>query len=462
MENNYLGRPVAFNLMFKPIGPICNLNCTYCYYLEKENLYKDTKNFKMSDEVLESAIKQYIQAQTVPVVTFVWQGGESMLLGLDFFKKAVALQKKYAGEKRIENAFQTNGTLINEDWCKFFHEHDFLVGISIDGPEHIHDKYRPTKNNKGSFSQVMKGIETLRKYKVKFNTLTVVHDYNVDYPLEIYNFLKKIGSGFLQFIPIVERDSEDVEASSGLQRVSPDYKGTAPITKWSVPADKYGKFMAAIFDEWVKQDVGKYYVQLFDVTLANWAGEPPGLCVFAEVCGEASIMEHNGDIYTCDHYVYPENKVGNILNTDIRDMMLSPIQMKFGINKQKTLPQQCRTCDVRFACNGGCPKNRISTTATGEEGLNYLCPSYKYFFNHVRPYMDFMTEEYRNERPPANVMQWIREQNAEKEEKKKVIEIEAKKEAKAKISYKNIRRNDPCPCGSGKLFKNCCRNKANK
>jgi uncharacterized protein len=396
-------RPKAFMVMAKPIGPVCNLNCTYCYYLEKENLYTGTGSYKMTDEVLDAYIKQFIEGQEVPTVTFTWQGGEPTLLGLDFFRKAVELQQKYRGSKKIENAFQTNGTRLTEDWCRFFKKHNFLVGISIDGPAEIHDKYRKSKSGNPTHQEVMRGIRLLKRFQVEFNTLSVINDANVLKPLEVYRFLKKTGSGYIQFIPIVERRSETTPPD-GLDLVHPGYSDPAQLTNWSIRARQFGKFMITIFDEWVRNDVGKVFVQLFDVTLANWVGAPPGLCVFAETCGEAAVMEHNGDLYSCDHFVYPEFLLGNILEKPMGEMMASGRQIQFGKDKRDMLPRQCLRCEVRFACHGGCPKSRIATTEDGQPGLNWLCEGYKAFFEHVKPHMDFMANELAHERPPSNIM----------------------------------------------------------
>ncbi len=402
-----VARPRSFQVMLKPIGPVCNLNCTYCYYLEKENIYQGTSNFIMQEELLEEFTRQFIQGQEVPIVTFTWQGGEPTLLGIGYFEKAIAFQKKYQGSKKIVNAFQTNGTRLNEEWCRFFRKHDFLVGVSIDGPREIHDRYRKTKGGKPTFDEVMNGIKLLKRYRVEFNTLTVVNDANAHRGIDVYRFLKKTGSGYQQYIPIVERVATD-PTLEGLRLVAPVHGEDASITPWSVRARQYGKFMTGIFDEWVRNDVGKVYVQLFDVTLANWVGAPPGLCVFAETCGDASVMEHNGDLYSCDHFVYPEYHLGNIREKGLVDMVASGRQIQFGKDKRDTLPRYCFECDVRFACHGGCPKHRTVKTPDGQPGLNWLCEGYKMFFAHVKPYMDFMANELVKERPPANVMQWAR------------------------------------------------------
>ncbi|HUX97618.1 MAG TPA: anaerobic sulfatase-maturation protein [Bacteroidales bacterium] len=435
-----LRRPNAFNVMVKPIGSVCNLNCTYCYYLEKKNLYPGKNDFKLPEDLLEKFIKDYIEAQQVPVVTFVWQGGEPTLLGLEYFQKVVEIQNKYSAGKNIENAFQTNGTRLNDDWCKFFTDNKILVGISIDGEEHNHDRYRKTNSGGQTFKRAMKGIELLHKNKVEFNTLSVVNSYNVHYALETYRFLKKIGSGFIQFLPVVERIADN-PGTENLKLVSPDFNGDAAVTEWTVGAKDFGKFLIKIFDEWVRNDVARYYVQIFDATLANYVGEMPGLCVFSETCGDALVMEHNGDVFSCDHFVYPEYYLGNIKETSLTDLAKSQRQFDFGIDKRNKLPRYCLQCDVRYACHGECPKHRIIKTPDGKPGLNYLCEGYKLFFKHVEPYMDFMAKELKSKRAPANVMQWIR--NKENQVVKSIVP----------------NRNDPCPCGSGKKFKNCCAGK---
>lgn len=396
--------PKAFNVMVKPIGPKCNLNCTYCYYLEKENIYPDTQNFKLQEDVLEKFTKSYIQDQEADHITFVWQGGESTMLGIDYFKKALEFQKQYAAGKTIENAFQTNGTFIDDEWCKFFNDSNFLVGISIDGPEKLNDHYRKTNGGAPTFQRVMKSIELLHKYNVAFNTLSVVNKVTSEYPLEIYHFLKSIGSGYIQFIPIVERKAVHEEK---LKLVHASYYKEAYVTEWSVNPEKYGEFLCAIFDEWVRHDVGNYYVQLFDVTLANWVGQPPGLCVFDGTCGMAAVMEHNGDIYSCDHFVYDKYRLGNVINNSLGEMITSQQQTDFGLAKRNALPKYCLKCEYRFACHGECPKHRFVKTPDGEPGLNYLCKAYKMFFRHVIPSMNYMANELSKKRPPANVMNRI-------------------------------------------------------
>jgi uncharacterized protein len=434
-----LKRPNAFQVMLKPAGSSCNLNCTYCYYLEKSKLYGNSGELRMSDELLENFTKQLIEAHEVPVVNFTWQGGEPTLMGLDFYKKAIEYQKKYANGKRIENAFQTNGTKLNSDWCKFFADNKILVGISIDGAEHNHDYHRKTFSGGPTFKRVMNGIDLLHKHNVEFNTLSTVNSYNVHFASETYRFLKKIGSGFLQFLPIVER-SRVTKDESELNLVAPVH-GDATVTGWSVGAKDFGQFLITIFDEWVRHDVARCYVQIFDATLANYVGENAGICVFNDTCGDAMVMEHNGDLYSCDHFVYPEYLLGNIHRTPLIDLAKDQRQFDFGIDKRNKLPYYCLQCDVRYACHGECPKHRFIMTPDGKPGLNYLCEGYKMFFKYVEPYMDFMAKELKNKRAPANVMNWIR--NKENQVKKAVIP----------------ERNDPCPCGSGKKFKNCCASK---
>jgi len=399
----------AFHLMVKSTGAICNLDCTYCFYLEKEKLYVRNKEWKMSGEVLESYVKQYIESQKTPVITFSWQGGEPILLGVEFFKQAVLLQKKYSNGKKIENTFQTNGVLLNDEWCDFFKENNFLIGLSIDGPEELHNKYRLYKGGQLSFEKVMNGLRFLQKHNVEFNTLTCVQRDNSYQPREVYNFLKEIGSTFLQFIPIAEREA--VNKNEMLSLVSPDYKDKAIVTDWSVEPLQFGKFLTTIFDEWVRKDVGKYFVQIFDVALEIWYTGQASLCIFKDTCGRAMAIEHNGDIYSCDHFVYPENKLGNLMEESLSKIVDSDQQVKFGNDKKNTLPKYCRECEVRFACNGECPKHRFIKTPDGEDGLNYLCAGYKYFFNYINPYMNFMVTQLKQQLPPANVMAWTNEKD---------------------------------------------------
>jgi uncharacterized protein len=425
-----------FHVLAKPIGPICNLDCKYCFYLEKEALYPQVEKWAMRDDVLESYIRQYIEAHDTPVVNFAWQGGEPTLLGVDYFRRIVELEKRYANGKQIANAFQTNGVLLNDAWAEFFLEHQFLIGISIDGPRELHDAYRVDKGGQPTFDRVMRGIETLQRNKVDFNTLTTVHRANADSPLEVYRFLRDNGSGYMQFIPIVERIAQQV-TEEGLRLISPDFAGAAKVAPWSVEPRQFGKFLSTIFDEWVRRDVGRTYVQLFDVSLETWSGMEASLCIFRKQCGSALAIEHGGDLYSCDHFVYPENRLGNIMDSAMAALAGSEQQQKFGEAKESTLPRYCRECDVRFACNGECPKHRFLTTPDGEPGLNYLCAGYKMFFHHIDPYMRFMASEGAAQRAPANVMRWVAAEDARARQGK-------------------IGRNDPCTCGSGRKFKQCC------
>ncbi|MDH8702073.1 uncharacterized protein M2138_001427 [Dysgonomonadaceae bacterium PH5-43] len=386
MESTFapFGRPLY--VMLKPIGPLCNLRCKYCYYLGKKELYPDEKRFQMSDELLEKFTKQYLESQTMMEVLFTWHGGETLMRDISFYKKALMYQRKYGGGRPISNCLQTNGTLLNDEWCRFFKENNFLIGISVDGPQRFHDHYRTTVDGRPSFAQVMRGIELLKKHNVDFNIMGVVNDYNADYPLEFYNFFKSIDCHYIQFSPIVERMDD------------------GSFAPWNVSADKWGDFLIAIFDEWVRKDVGNYFIQYFDSTLANWVGVEPGTCILAPTCGHAGVMEYNGDIYACDHLVYPEYKRGNINTQTLTEMMYSQKQTSFGQSKASNLPSLCKSCKFLFACNGECPKNRIISTKQGEPNLNYLCEGYYKFFEHVAPYMEFMKNELNNERSPANIM----------------------------------------------------------
>ena len=409
--NEHASGPAPFQVMAKPTGPLCNLDCTYCFYLEKEKLYPGTKNWAMREDVLETYIRQYIESQPQPIVSFAWQGGEPTLLGIPWFENVLALQKEYAQGKRIENAVQTNGVTLNAAWAEFFAANDFLIGISVDGPRELHDFYRVDKGQQPTFDRVMRGIEHLKTANVRFNTLTVVNRNNSYHPIEIYEFLKDIGSGFMQFIPVVERRASQ-PSPEGLVLLGPE-QNSAHVTDWSVEPTIFGDFLCAIFDVWVRNDVGKRFVQLFDVTLELWLGLQPSLCVFAETCGNALAVEHQGDLYSCDHYVYPQNKLGNILDDPLASLFKTKKQQDFGSAKRDSLPALCRECDVRFACNGECPKHRFMTTPDGEPGLNYLCAAYKKFFHHVAPYMEFMGRELLNQRSPARVMEYARWVDAE-------------------------------------------------
>ena len=439
----------AFHVMSKPIGPICNLDCRYCFYLEKEEMYVQEgrhprPSWQMSDEVLETYIRQYIQQQDAQEINFAWQGGEPTLLGVDFFRKAVAIQTKYAEGRTIHNALQTNATLLDDAWGGFLSENHFLVGVSIDGPADLHDAYRVDKHGGPTFDRVMQGIEALKRHGVDFNTMTVVSRANSQHPQRVYRFLKEIGSTFLQFIPLVERASPGPLASEhGLIQLSlapPPRLGEtdSAVTDWSIRAEDWGPFLTTIFDEWVRRDVGCIYVQHFDVALGIWLGAGSSLCVFSETCGKAVAIEHNGDLYSCDHFVYPQYRLGNVLEKSLGEMVASEAQTKFGRDKANTLPRYCRECEVRFACQGECPKHRFIRAPDGEWGLNYLCAGYYRFFKHIDPYMRAMAGLLHSGRAPAEIMEEI-----------------------ARLDQ-NIRRttgrNDPCPCESGQEYKRCCAN----
>ncbi len=395
-----LSPPPAFNVMTKPRGAICNLDCQYCYFLAKEDLYPGS-GFRMSEDMLETYTRQYIQAQRVPEVNFAWQGGEPTLMGLDFFHKAVALQSKYRKPgMRILNSLQTNGTLLDDAWCQFFHDHEFLIGLSLDGPRRLHDAYRVDKGGRPTFERVMRAVEFLKKHRVEFNILTTVHAANAPYPLEVYHFLRdEVGTQFIQFIPIVERDNDT------------GYQEGNSVTSRSVTGRLYGQFLIEIFDEWVRRDVGKVYVQLFDVALGVWFGQRAGLCVFDETCGLGLALEHNGDLYSCDHFVEPRHWLGNIQDVEMSELIGSEKQARFGLHKRDSLPRYCQECEVRFICNGGCPKNRILATPEGEPGLNYLCEGYKAFFTHIDRPMKIMAGLLRIERPPADIMKVLADES---------------------------------------------------
>jgi uncharacterized protein len=421
-----------FQVMAKPIGPRCNLDCAYCYYLEKEDLYPEERGFRMTDAVLERLIADTMASQRTPEILFAWQGGEPTLLGLDFFRRVVALQERLCPPGRtVTNALQTNGTLIDADWAEFLCRHRFLVGVSIDGPRELHDRYRTDRRQRPTFEKVMQGIELLKEHGVDFNALVVVHRHNVRHPGQVYRFLKEIGVEFMQFIPVVERK----DASGALAEPPTPDQDEPPVrvTPWSVTPEAYGKFLCRVFDRWLQGDVGRVFVQLFDVQLMLWMGGPAQLCWFAETCGDALALEHNGDLYACDHYVYPGYRLGNILDTSLADLARSPVQRRFGQQKRDGLPGTCRKCEYRFACNGGCPKHRFLATTDGEPGLNYFCAAYKRFFAHAGPQLRTMADLAARGQPPALVSEVL-----------------------GRGSAPRPGRNDPCPCGSGRKFKACC------
>jgi uncharacterized protein len=427
---NSVAAAPAFHVMAKPTGAICNLDCKYCFFLSKEELYPGS-HFRMKDHVLESYIRQTIEAHSAPEVTIAWQGGEPTLMGLEFFRKSIEIEKKCQKPgTTIQNTLQTNGTLLNDEWCTFFRQNNFLIGLSIDGPREMHDAFRVDKGGQPTFDKVMHGARLMQKHRVEFNVLTTVHAANGDHPLEVYKFLRdEVGTQFIQLIPIVERINQN--GRTGFQEGN-------TVTDRSVKAAQYGRFLIAIFDEWVRNDVGHVFVNVFDSALASWVGVPGSLCIFAETCGQATALEHNGDLYSCDHFVEPKYFLGNIQQQPLVQLLTSGQQQEFGADKRDTLPLYCRKCEVRFACNGECPKNRFILTPDGEPGLNYLCAGYKAFFTHVDRPMRIMAQLYNHGGAPAQVMQ-----------------ILAAEKAITKNSTK-IGRNEPCPCGSGKKYKRCC------
>ena len=415
--------PRAFHIMAKPTGSACNLNCDYCFFLKKEELYPGS-NFRMSDEVHEAYIRQLFEAHQVPQVTVAWQGGEPTLMGLDFFRRSMELQKKYQKPgTRIENTFQTNGILLNDDWCQFFHDNNFLIGLSMDGPKELHDYYRKDKGGHGTFDRVVRAARLLQKHKVEFNILCTVNSKNAAHPLDVYRFFRdELGAQYIQFIPIVEKDDE------------------GGVTDRSVRPDQWGRFLIGIFEEWVKRDVGKTFVLNFDGALAGWLNMAGTVCIFGPTCGQGTALEHNGDLYSCDHFVEPDNLLGNILNTPMIELMASEKQRKFGQDKRDTLPQYCRNCEFVHICNGECPKNRLIKTPDGEAGLNYLCEGYKAFFSHADQSMHIMAELIRRGRLAEGVM--------------KMKVLGAEETGSENVSQKPG-RNEMCFCGSGLKFKKC-------
>ena len=401
--NDNIANPFAKPLyvMLKPAGAHCNLACKYCYYLEKNKLYPTAQRHLMSDEILEQFTREYIEAQTMSQVLFTWHGGEPLLRSIDFYRKALSLQQKYAGGRRIDNVIQTNGTLLTDEWCEFFAQNHWLVGISIDGPQPDHDHYRLTAAGKPSWKKVMQGIKLLKKHGVEWNAMAVVNAYNVNHPLEFYRFFKENGCQFLQFTPIVERLTRHED---GRTLASLADKNEISLSEASVAPEQWGYFLCAIFDEWVRKDVGKIFVEIFDCTLANWMGISPGICAYSKECGHAGVMEHNGDVYSCDHFVFPEYKLGNIRDHSLIDMLYGEQQQEFSRLKHSSLPRQCKECDMEFACHGECPKNRFMKDKYGDSGLNYLCPGYYHYYQHVAPYMDYMKQELMSQRPPSNIM----------------------------------------------------------
>ena len=437
------GVPPAFHLLAKPTGPICNLDCEYCFFLSKEALYPGDR-FRMADELLETYLRQLLEAHRTPEVTVAWQGGEPTMMGLDFFKRSVELVERLRKPwQQVQHTIQTNGVLLDDSWAAFFKQHGFLVGLSIDGPKHIHDAYRVDQRGEGSFDRVMAGYEHLRRHDVDVNVLCTVHAVNQDRSLEVYHFFRdELGLRFMQFIPIVERTTEtmlplaNIGWSTSSKQKRPLYvQAGNRVTDRSVDPEAYGRFLIEIFDEWVQRDIGEVFVQMFDTALANWHGEPGAVCVFSETCGLALAMEHNGDLYSCDHYVEPDHLLGNIDETPMIELIASDRQRAFGQAKNDSLPQYCLDCEVRFACHGGCPRERFTTTPDGEDGLNYLCAGYKGFFDHVDRPMKMMSAMLRQGRAPSEISALLR--------------------AEETARFAGVGRNDPCPCGSDRKFKQC-------
>ena len=436
------GGPPAYHVLAKPTGPICNLDCEYCFFLSKEMLYPGDR-FRMADEMLETYIQQLLESHKTPDVMVAWQGGEPTMMGLDFFRRSVELVDKHKKPgQQISYTIQTNGTRLNDDWALFFKENNFLVGLSVDGTKPLHDAYRVDKRGLGSFDRVMEGFKILEARDVDVNVLCTIHAKNADHPLEVYRFFRDdMGVKFMQFIPIVERVTETLLPLANLgwsteRDDRPLYLQEGHhVTDRSVEPEAFGRFLTAIFDEWLQNDVGDVYVQHFDVALANWYGEPSGLCVFSETCGLAVALEHNGDLYSCDHYVEPDYLLGNINDTPMIELIASDKQVAFGQAKRDDLPEFCRSCEVRFACHGGCPKNRFTKTPDGEDGLNYLCAGYKIFFNHINEPMQIMCQLLSQNRAPSDVTAVLEAQEAAR--------------------FAGVGRNDPCPCGSGAKYKKC-------
>ncbi len=418
------GAPPAFHLLAKPTGAACNLDCAYCFFLDKEALYPGSK-FRMSETLLEQYIRQLIESHQTEAVNIAWQGGEPTLMGLDFFRRAMRLVEKYRRPgMTFLHTMQTNGTLLDDELATFFKEHGFLIGISLDGPRQLHDVYRLDKGGKPTFDKVMRGVRLLQKHGVEFNVLTTVNRINGDYPLDVYRFLRdEVGTDWMQFIPVVERINAD-----GLTL----YQEGTTVSERSVLPDQFGRFLCTIFDEWVQHDVGSIFVQTFEATLRNWLGMPSsGMCVFNKTCGTGLAIEHNGDLYSCDHFVEPNYLLGNIEETHMLDMVASPQQLQFGADKRDSLPRYCLECDVRFACHGECPKNRFILTPDGEPGLNYLCTGFKEFFHHVSFPMKIMSGLIRRGREAKEVMDILER------------------------TFAGVRRLDPCPCGSGLKYRQC-------
>ena len=413
-----------FQVMVKPIGAVCNLDCSYCYYLRKRDLYPEAAALRMADDLLERYIIQHIAASPRESILFSWHGGEPTVVGLDFFRKAVELQRKHLPPGReILNGIQTNGTLLDDEWCRFFAAEKFYVGLSLDGPRELHDRYRVTKGDKATHRQVVQAYRLMQHHRVHCDLLCVVHNLNVRQPVTVYRFFKELGVRFLQFLPLVTRQGE---------------RGTSPQ---SVPAEAYGAFLCAIFDEWVRHDIGRIVVQNFDEAMRPFLGMDHALCVHAEHCGNIVVLEHNGDLYSCDHFVDAGHRLGNMRDTPLLELLEDPALLRFGRDKRDALPRYCRECELLSSCNGGCPKDRFIRTPDGEEGLNTLCAGFKRFFGHSRPYLQRLA--------------WMRRAGEPAEKLMQVLKTE-----ESAVTPRQTGRNDPCPCGSGRKYKKCCMAKA--
>jgi uncharacterized protein len=400
-------QPQGIHIVAKPIGPKCNLDCDYCFYLEKQALFPKGEDYVMSDEVLEAYITKYITMQPTPVVGFVWQGGEPTLLGLDFYKRVIELQRPYISEKEITNSLQTNGTLLDDEWCDFLRENNFLVGLSLDGPKEIHDRYRRDASGKGSFDKVMRGLKLLQKHGVEYNVMATVGRETAYKPLEVYGFFKDLGVEFIQFAPVVERAAGPDEQQLGLKLAGPSSlakEENVAVTEWSVESEVYGNFLIAIFEEWVRNDVGTTNVMNFEWALNAWIGNHSPVCQFAQSCGKAIMMEHNGDLYSCDHSMYPEFKLGNIVTDNPVTLAENSVAKGFGV-KDANLPAACQECQVLKACWGGCPKHRFVKTYSGEPDRYYLCEGYKKYFLYTRKYLHAITQLLENGLPASHIMQ---------------------------------------------------------
>ena len=433
------GAERLFHVMVKPTGAVCNLDCEYCFFLSKEMLYPGSR-FRMAEDLQEKYIEQLLAAHSdASEVVMAWQGGEPTMMGLDFFERAMELQQRYKKPRqRILNTMQTNGTLLDDAWGAFLKEHGFLVGISIDGPPAMHDAYRVDKGGKPTSDRVLRGLEVLKRHGVEWNVLTTIHAVNGDHGGEVYRYLRDdLGASFIQFIPIIERATPetlqiaDEGWGSGVHGRPLYVQDGSLVTHRSVSPEQYGRFMIDVFEEWVRHDIGEVYVQIFDTALASWYGEGGGMCVHAETCGSQLALEHNGDLYSCDHFVEPDYLLGNIGDRTMLELIDLPQQRKFGNDKRDTLTQFCRDCDVRFACNGGCPKDRFATAPSGEDGQHYLCPGYQEFFHHVTEPMEAMTQLLRQNRAPSELVDSYARADAARG------------------------RNEPCTCGSGRKWKKC-------